>query len=269
MTAHHLNLDRGIRRAGLAAAAVALMLPATAARILAQVPAPAAPESLSWYGDSKAPNLSGVWVRVDSAGKAGPASMSKEGWLPWPPPLKKPFAVIWKKRVADAAAGKRTDDPVSKCLPPGMPRFTTGTHGPLLIIQTPGRVMLYRDGIPVRRVWLTGVTLPNKKDLEDFFNGNSIGRYEGPDLVTEVAGMKDLPIDSTGVPHSEDLKIVERFHRVDANMLKVMVTLTDPAAYTKPMTTTVRYKKLDNPLWEPAEFVCTPVTNYHPDRYVH
>ena len=111
--------------------------------------------------------------------------------------------------------------------------------------------------------------MPAPRDLENFFNGNSIGHYEGSDLVTEVRGMKDLPIDSTGVPHSDDLKIVERFHRIDAKTLKVEVTLTDASAYTRPMATTVTYEAVDNPLWEPNEFVCTPVTGYHPDRYVH
>jgi hypothetical protein len=214
----------------------------------------------------------GAWVRVDTAAPAAPAarpaSASKEGWLPWGPPLKPKFAAIWKQRLADAAAGKRTDDPVRACMPPGMPRYMTGTNGPVLIVQTPGRVMLYREGIPVRRVWLTGVAIPAPKDLENFFNGNSIGRYEGSDLVTEVAGMKDLPIDSTGVPHSDDLRIVERYHRVDARTMTVQVTLTDPTAYTRPMTTTVTYKAVDDPLWEPQEFVCTPVTGYHPDKYV-
>lgn len=255
-------------RASLAAVAIALaiVLPAFGTPALAQTPA--APQKLSWYGDPKAPDLSGVWVRVDAADKAGSASKSKEGWLPWPPPLKAPFAATWKKRVADAAADKRTDDPVRGCLPPGMPRFMSGTNAPLLIIQTPGRVMLYRDGMPVRRVWLNPSARPKPEDIESFSNGNAIGRYEGSELVTEIVGIKDQPIDSTGVPHSDDLKIVERFRRVDAKTLKVDITLTDPMAYTKSMTTTVTYQALDNPLWEPKEFICTPVTNYHPDVYV-
>ena len=41
------------------------------------------PQKLSWYGDPSAPDISGVWVRSGIEGK----STSKEGWLPWPPPL--------------------------------------------------------------------------------------------------------------------------------------------------------------------------------------
>lgn len=223
-----------------------------------------APERLNWHGDPKAPDISGVWVRVDTPTGAG----SKEGWTPWAPPLKGAFAETWKKRVAAAAAGKRVDDPVRGCLPPGMPRFITGSTGPMLILQTPGRVMLYRDGMPVRRVWLSADALPAAKDIESFSNGNAIGKYLGTDLVTSIVGIKDQPIDSTGVPHSDDLKIAERFHRVDANTLKVTVTLTDTTAYTRPMTSTVTYRLLGDPGWEPHEFLCTPNTNYSPERFV-
>ena len=62
------------------------------------------------------------------------------------------LAAKWKTRVAEAAVGKRTDDPVQVCLPPGMPRFMTATKSPLPILQTPGRVMVYRADNPVRRI---------------------------------------------------------------------------------------------------------------------
>ena len=46
------------------------------------------------------------------------------------------------------------------------------------------------------------------------------------------------------------------------------ITLMDPAAYSEPMMTTVRYAALEDSAWEPHEFICTPVTNYHPDVYI-
>ncbi len=250
-------------------ATVFAILPALAGTASAQAPAPASPDRLSWYGDSSAPNLSGVWMRADEAGgSSNTASRSKEGWQPWPPPLKPEFSAIWQTRVADAAAGKRTDDPVRGCLPPGMPRYMSGTNTPLLIIQTPGRVTQYRDGDPVRRIWLDGRSQPKPADLESFSNGNAVGRYEGQDLVTNVIGLKDQPIDSTGVPHSDGLVIAERYYRVDANTLKVDIELTDPTAYAAPMRTTVTYNALNDQSWEPKEFICTPRTNYHPETYV-
>lgn len=240
----------------------------------AQAPVPLPPEHLSWDGDPAAPDLSGVWMRTDAA-QTQPASVSsskdgsKEGWTPWPPPLTPEFATVWQKRVADAAAGKRTDDPIQVCLPPGMPRFVTGTNGPLLIIQTPGRITMYRDGDPVRRIWLNGRSQPKPADVENFSNGNAVGHYENGGLVTDVIGFKDYPIDGTGVPHSDDLKVIEHYHRVDAKTMTVTIELTDPTAYTVPMKATVTYTAFGDPLWEPKEFICTPRTNYHPETYVH
>ena len=248
--------------------AVVLCALQAAAPLRAQAPTVLPPEKLSWYGDTSAPDISGVWIRDGAAGQGH--SNSKEGWLPWPPPLKGTFAAAWKKAVTEAAAGKRTDDPIQRCLPPGMPRYMTGTNGPMLIIQTPGRVMLYRDNAPVRRVWLDGRGNPKPEDLEAFSNGNAAGHYVGKDLITEVIGIKLQPIDGTGVPHSDKLKIVERFHRIDTDTLQVDVTLTDADALTRPMSSSVVYKAYrgDAP-WEPKEFICVPEKDYHPDYYVH
>jgi hypothetical protein len=225
------------------------------------------PEHPSWYGDPAAPNLSGVWVRKDDG--PTPTGASPEGWKPWPPPLKGEFATTWKKRVKDASAGTREDEPFRRCLPPGMPRFMSGVTTPLLIIQTPGRVTLYRDGSPVRRIYLDGRALPKLADREDFYNGNNIGHYDGKVLMTEVAGFKPLPIDGTGIPRSDQMTIQERFHRVDDQTLRVDITVRDPKALTKPMTTTVTYAADNDPLWEPHEFICEPEKNFHADMYVH
>lgn len=244
-------------------ALAALLASAALAEPVTVVP----PEPLSWYGDPRAPDLSGVWVRADPPPAAPTAS--KEGWLPWPPPLKAPYAATYAKRLADGAAGKRTDDPVTTCQPGGMPRVVTGMTTPMLLIQTPGRVVIYRDGVPVRRIWLDGRPFPAARNLESFSNGNAMGHYAGQDLVTELRGIRDQPVDATGVPHSDDLVIAERFRRIDANTLRVEVTLTDPTAYSQPMRTTVTYTRSTDLLWEPREFLCTPKTDYHPDRYVH
>ncbi|WP_174279049.1 hypothetical protein [Sphingomonas bacterium] len=226
---------------------------------------PAPPRTASWNGDPSAPPFGGVWRLAEAP--AAPRG-SREGWAPWPPPLKGAFATRWRKAVADAAAGTRTDDPVMNCLPPGMPRFITGDRGPLLIIQSHDRVTLYRDGMGPRRAWLDGRALPAPRDLESFYSGTTVGRYEGQDLVLDSMGFKDQPIDGTGVPHSDRLKIAERYHRVDEATLRVTVTLTDPLAYARPLTATVIYKAVDDPLWEPREFLCTPRTGYHPDLFV-
>ncbi len=230
-------------------------------------PAVLPPQSLSWYGDPSAPNLSGVWARAEDAGAAKDGA-SKEGWGPWPAPLKGEFDTKWKQRVADDRAGTRTDDPVTACLPAGMPRYITGMKGPLLIVQTPGRVSMTREYGPPRRIWLDGRPLPSADNLEQFFSGNSVGHYEGPVLVVDTIGVKDEPIDSTGVPHSDQVVIQERYRRVDAQTLSVEVTVKDKLALTKPMHTTVTYKAITDPHWELGDLTCVPKTGYHPELFV-
>ena len=238
-------------------------------------PAVLPPQQLSWYGDPGAPDLSGVWARADladdprGAGASNPGKpVSKEGWTPWPPPLRGEFASIWSKRVADEKAGTRTDDPVTACLPAGMPRFITGMNGPLLIVQTPGRVSMTREYGPLRRIWLDGRSLPSPDDLEQFFSGNSVGRYEGATLIVDTIGVKDQPIDATGVPHSNNVIIQERYRRVDAQTLVVEVQVRDRLALSKPMRTSVTYKAITDPRWELRDLTCVPKTGYHPELFV-
>jgi hypothetical protein len=259
--------NRSLRRSSVCAAAIRAYLLLSAGLAFAAAETASMQSRLSWNGDPTAPDISGVWVR-DAAANAVAAGASREGWHPWPAPLKAPFAAIWKQRVTEAAAGNRSDDPVQRCLPPGMPRYMSGTTGPLLIIQSKGRVTFYRDNAPVRRIWMDGRKIPAPDDLEEFSNGNAIGSYEGAELVIRSAGFKDYPIDGTGVPHSDQLTIVERIRRVNAQSLQVEITLTDPKAYQKPLLTTVYYRPHSDPLWEPSESVCVPKTNYHPELYV-
>ena len=260
---------RGTRRGGRIAYAFGVVTAAIAltgvVSAQAQPPAALPPEQLNWMGDTTGPPLSGVWTLAERL----TTGASVEGWRPWPPPLKGAFADTWKKRLAAAATGQRDFDPVVGCVPPGMPRFITGTRGPLLIVQTKDRVTMYRDGEASRRIWLDGRRLPNPRDLESFLKGTAVGHYDGSDLLVDSRGFKDQPIDSTGAPHSEQLAIKERYHRMPDGTLRVTVTLDDPLAYTAPMTSTVTYRPIDDKGWEPREFICTPKTDYHPDRYVH
>jgi hypothetical protein len=250
-------------------AAIGLVIVASCGDVALGQTAPAAlpPQPLSWYGDPGSPNLSGVWIRTNVAtGQASAAS--KEGWAPWVPPLRGKFAEIWKKRLAEAKAGTRTDDPVTDCLPAGMPRYITGMNGPLLIVQTPGRVVMTREYGPPRRIWLDGRSLPSAEDVEQFFSGNSVGHYDGATMVVDTIGVKDEPIDATGVPHSDQVVIQERYHRVDERTLSVEVLVTDKLALSKPIRTVVTYEAVTDPHWELQELTCVPRTGYHPELFV-
>ena len=75
--------------------------------------------------------------------------------------------------------------------------------------------------------------------------GYSVGRWERDTLVVETAGFNDkTPLDLIGHPHSEALRIVERFRRSDFGHMDVEMTFDDPQLYTKPFTLKIPFELL-------------------------
>ena len=63
----------------------------------------------------------------------------------------------------------------------------------------------------------------------DFWNGDSIGRWEGNTLVVDVANFNDQTwLDRAGNFHSDALHVVERYTRTDANTITYEATIEDP-----------------------------------------
>jgi len=85
--------------------------------------------------------------------------------------------------------------------------------------------------------------------------GYSVGRWDGDTLVVESFGFNDRTwLDHDGHPHTEALRMTERYHRRDFGDLDLDVTLSDPAAYTKPWTVAVRAELAADT--EMIEWVC-------------
>ena len=160
------------------------------------------------------PDLSGVWNSNDDPNPEEPSM------LPW-------AAALSKKWLED---GLR-ESPSGFCLPGG-PLIT----GPLLyrIVQTPALFLtLAEDVVAVRQVFLDGRTHP--KDLNPTWMGHSIGHWEGDVLVIDTVGMNDKSWLNI-YPHTEQLHLIERYHRTDLAHLQVDITIEDPGAFTKPWT---------------------------------
>ena len=67
--------------------------------------------------------------------------------------------------------------------------------------------------------------------------GHSIGKWDGDTLVVDTVGIHEKAwVDNLGLPHSEALRVVERFRRVGQDTLEYELTADDPKAYTKPWT---------------------------------
>jgi hypothetical protein len=137
---------------------------------------------------------------------------------------------VFRKRVVDF----RRDDPVTNCLPGGPSDMLSGMYR---VIQSPALiVLLYENGTGrSRQIHMDGRTLP--KDPHPTWLGYSVGRWDRDTLVVESAGFNDRTwLDRAGHPHSEKLRVTERFRRADFGHLQYEVTFDDPETLTKPLT---------------------------------
>jgi hypothetical protein len=165
------------------------------------------------------------------------------------PPFTPEGEALYKMRLA--RLGK--DDPEARCLPPGVPRLTT-TPYPFRFVQMPKYIaILYEGGTHTwRQIFMDGRKF--SKFADDLWNGESVGHWEDDTLVVETTGFNDKTwIDAAGVPHSTQLKVTERIHRLDVDNMEIVNTVNDPVMYTKPWSFTTYPKRLEGEL---LEYIC-------------
>lgn len=74
-------------------------------------------------------------------------------------------------------------------------------------------------------------------DDNPLYYGRSVGQWEGDTLVIQTTGFnEDFWFSNGGLPHTDLLKLTERFTRPDFDHLRYEVTVDDPGAYTRPWT---------------------------------
>lgn len=129
--------------------------------------------------------------------------------------------------------------PDERCLPVGVPRAELIAF-PFKIVQMPQQlVLMYEVDNTRRQIYTDGRKLP--VDPNPAWLGYSVGRWEGDTLVVNTAGFNDeVLIDAMRHPHSEQLHIQERFHRIDFGHMELEITIDDPKMYTQPVTFKVK-----------------------------
>ncbi len=242
-----LRLSVGLALAVGAAAGINL-----AAQSSAQSAAPAARRPAP-----KVPDLQGIWQTMNaanvnllahSAGPDGPAGQSvvEGGVIPY-----QEWAV--KKRQENYANRAKLDGEAS-CHHAGVPRAMYLPF-PFQIVQTQNMVaILYEYAHMTRRIYIDGSK--HQEDVE-FYLGDSRGRYEGNSLVVDVTNFNDQTwFDRAGNFHSADLKVVERFTRVDKDHIDYEATITDPKVFTRPWKIRMPLYKRVEPNAQILDFLC-------------
>jgi hypothetical protein len=140
------------------------------------------------------------------------------------------------------------------CWPMGVPAFLLYPAQPIYFVQAPNEVlMISQMDQQVRHVYLNKFHSTNVKSS---WYGESVGHYEGDTLVVDTIGMNNQTwIDNYRTPHSERLRVIERFHMINGGKtLEVNVHVEDPGAFTMPWNAVQRYDRVDQgPL---SEFIC-------------
>ena len=172
-----------------------------------------------------------------------------------------PVTADGQKRQADRAAERRrmgatTDDvrnmPVgTRCIimaGSGPPMMPTAYNSNYQIVQAPGYVMILTEMIhDVRIIPLDG--RPQLPQNVRQWIGSSRGRWEGDTLVVETANFNGKnPFQNS----SEDMRVTERFTRLDADTIDYKFTVEDEKTWARPWTASLSLRKAVGPIFEHA-----------------
>ena len=136
------------------------------------------------------------------------------------------------------------DDPMYLfCKPPGGPRQYEQVYG-FQFVEDPDFsriwVLLANGNRNRREIWTDGRKQEGQinGDADNpLYYGRAVGHWEGDSLVVDVKGFNEkFWFDNGGLPHTEQLHLIEKFTRTDMKTMKYEVTIDDPGAYTKQWT---------------------------------
>ena len=170
----------------------------------------------------------------------------------------KPDAVpltAWGQALyAERQGNNSKDDPEAYCLPAGVPRATAAGGLPSRIVQTSNLIVILQESKTMfREIFLDDRKL--QTDPQPTWMGYSTGTWEGDVLVVRTTGFNEQTwLDDVGHPHSESLRVTERYRRPDFGHLFIDITVEDQKAYSRPWTVTEDLR-LD-PEGDLIEYIC-------------
>jgi hypothetical protein len=131
----------------------------------------------------------------------------------------------------------------------GMPGMTISLY-PIDIQINPGAVVILSENELPRRIYTDGRLHPPEPIPNS--TGHSIGEWKGKELHVDTCCVNQRIRLPGGGPHSDAMRIKERYWAPTPNTLMAEITVEDPKAFTKPWTTVKTwYRRAD---WEPVEY---------------
>ena len=125
-------------------------------------------------------------------------------------------------------------EPHTRCKPSGGPRQFLTPYG-VEFVDLPDlkQILIMDEGGPhtYRTIYMDG--RPHPKNLTPSSYGHSVGHWDRDTLVVDTRGFNEnFWFDRSGLPHTDQLHMTERFTRTDSKTMKYAVTIDDPGAYT-------------------------------------
>ena len=116
-----------------------------------------------------------------------------------------------------------------------MPRNDLAELRTIEILQNTNQIaILNQHNDAWRIIWTDGRDLP--QDPAPRWNGYAVGKWiDDYTFVANYVGMDPRTwLDNVGRPHSDALRMEERWHRVNSDTLELTVTINDPKFYSQP-----------------------------------
>lgn len=183
------------------------------------------------------PDLSGVWWGGADVGGPG-FRIGGGGAGDGPPPTS--FTDLYQPWAAEHAAtlGDR-HDPTLKCIPTAFGTLSVR----LWDVGAVGQIVAHPDFIVLLSETYHGYQIvptdgrPHRDALPPSYRGDAVGHWEGDTFVVEVDNFTDdtwIYAEGRVSFHSDQLRIVERYQRIDADTLVIDATVYDPEVLTEP-----------------------------------
>jgi hypothetical protein len=138
------------------------------------------PRATAYESVTQWPDWSGIW---------SPGVSSAARTTPVPPKLTPAAQAKVDAFEAGKARGENLQTAAANCVPNGMPGIMRLPY-PIEFTYSPGRVnILIETYSEIRRIYSTGA-LP--EDPDPFFNGHSVGHWEGDTLVVDTIGISPI-----------------------------------------------------------------------------
>jgi hypothetical protein len=192
------------------------------------------------------PDLSGLWNKISPKYSRNiAADLKPEEIQPWARDLV-------EKRREDL--GKEYMNVLCVPLGPGYTTSADSTGAEMIkIVQTPNLIVILNPDLTYRQIFLDGRKLESNPNPN--WMGYSVGHWESDTLVVESFGFNNRTwLDHDGHPHTEALRLTERYRRSDFGNLDLEVTFSDPGTFTRPFTAAVQAKLA--PDTEMLEWAC-------------